>query len=383
MRVKNKILFIIESMSGGGAELVLLNIINHLDTDHYDITLFLCRNEGIYLNDIKKEIKIKHFLPKEPTGIINRRIIYSLKKRAFNIFLKSKKIKNIILKEHYDLAIAFLEGPSSLILHHLIKPKKKIAWVHIDLKKHLTFKDKSVEEEIYSSMDSIYCVSNDAKKSFCELYPNLKNKSHVAFNPVDSKGIIDKSNEPIELECDSNDINLIAIGRIVNRQKGFDILLKAHKTNIELGYNYQLKIIGEGSDKQILLEYIKNNNLTKNTKMLGYIKNPYPYLNKSDVFVMSSHYEGYPLALVEALTLGKAIIATNCTGPKEALDNGKYGLLVEPGNVEQLAAAIRELVNNPEKIKHYQKLSLIRAEVFDFNKNMNRIEEIIKNHVER
>lgn len=287
------------------------------------------------------------------------------------------------MKEHYDLAIAFLEGPSSLILHHLIKPKKKIAWVHIDLKKHLTFKDKSVEEEIYSSMDSIYCVSNDAKKSFCELYPNLKNKSHVAFNPVDSKGIIDKSNEPIELECDSNDINLIAIGRIVNRQKGFDILLKAHKINIELGYNYQLKIIGEGSDKQILLEYIKNNNLTKNTKMLGYIKNPYPYLNKSDVFVMSSHYEGYPLALVEALTLGKAIIATNCTGPKEALDNGKYGLLVEPGNVEQLAAAIRELVNNPEKIKHYQKLSLIRAEVFDFNKNMNRIEEIIKNHVER
>lgn len=194
------------------------------------------------------------------------------------------------------------------------------------------------------------------------------------YNPIDKDNILEKSKEKIEMKKDK--LNIITVGRL-SYQKGYDILLQTHKKLIKEGLNYSLIILGEGIERKNLEKYIKENNLENNTQLLGFKENPYSYLKEADIFVSSSRYEGYPLVLCEAVCLGKPIIATNCTGPKEILENSRYGLMAEVENVDDLAEKMKKLILNEELRKKYSDLSKERAEIFDIKKTMQEIEELL------
>ena len=249
---------------------------------------------------------------------IQYKIIHKKVKRS----LKNPELFKKFIKDKYDTEIAFLEGMSSIYLSKT-ECKNKIAWVHIDLEKHrLMTKEK--EREMYKNYNKIVCVSNQSKSAFEKLYPEFSNRTVVVYNPIDREEIIEKSYEKIEKFKDGNKVTFIAIGRL-HEQKGFDILLKAHKLLQDEKIESSLVILGEGDEEENLKKYILENDLEKSVKLLGFKENPYPYLKQSDIFISSSRYEGYPLVLCEAICLGKPIIATRCTGAKEILENGKYG----------------------------------------------------------
>lgn len=378
--MKKKILFILENLGGGGAEKILVDILKRLDKDRYDIDVFLIYRGGRYIEKVEKQIgkKVK-YLMKERKDKINN-IIYRKLKSIF-ILLKNKFLLAnptyipALLNKKYDIEIAFLEGRPTEIVAKRRNKAKKLAWVHIDLKKHRGLSEKS-ERKAYKYIEKIICVSNDSKNSLQELYPEYKEKIEVIYNPIDRYEILNKAD--MKSNCFlSSKLNLITVGRL-SKQKGYDILLKAHNELLNEGLDYNLYILGEGSERKNLENYIAKNKIENNTFLLGFKENPYPYIKEADIFISSSRYEGYPLVVCEALCLGKPIIATKCTGPTELLDNGKYGLLAEVEDVESLKNKMRELILSKEKRREYSKLSKNRSKEFNSNVIIKQIENILE-----
>lgn len=368
-----KILFVTESLDKGGAEKVLYDILRNIDLSKYKIDILLFENKGVYIEKIEKLGISVNYIFNERKDFINNIIYRKCKSMIIGIIKYFYSycpflIKNLKNKK-YDTEIAFLEGHSGILVSNRKNNSKKISWIHTDLLKHRVINKKS-ELNAYLKMDKIICVSENSKISLLKLYPVLINKIEVIFNPIDKENILKNSQENINLE--KNKINVITIGRLI-KIKGYDILLQAHNKLIKEGLDYNLIILGEGVERNNLEEYIKKNNLGARTQLLGFKENPYPYLKKSDIFISSSRYEGYPLVLCEAICLEKPIIATNCNGSKEILENGKYGILTEIGNVEDLAKKMKEMILNKTLRQKYSNLSKERAEKLDMEKVIKEI----------
>ena len=134
---------------------------------------------------------------------------------------------------------------------------------------------------------------------------------------------------------------------------------------------FKLLIIGRGKNKKKLNDYINKNNLKKFIKIINYQKNPFPYLRKCNLFILTSKYEGLPNVLLEALTLKKFIISSNCpTGPSEILDNGKNGLLFKVGDYKELAKKITFFHSNKKACLKMTLIGNKRLKRFDYNLNL-------------
>jgi len=152
-------------------------------------------------------------------------------------------------------------------------------------------------------------------------------------------------------------------------------LLKA--INILKKKNIELVIIGKGENRDQLEEYIQYNNLKNNVKLLGYKKNPFPYIKQADIFILTSKFEGSPNVLVEALFLKKHVISTDCpTGPKEILGRGKYGDLVKLEDYKSIAKKI--LLYNMKKSKKKLQKSLDK---YNHKKNCKEYSKLINKYL--
>ncbi len=168
-------------------------------------------------------------------------------------------------------------------------------------------------------------------------------------------------------------LNLINVGRLTDQKDQITIIKSLiHLKNLK---NISLLILGKGSKKKVLIEFIKKNKLSKNVKLIGYKKNPYPYIDKADIFILSSKYEGSPNVLIEAQFLNKFIISTDCpTGPKEILKNYKNSKLFKVGNAKQLALLIDNYKFN-KKRKIFKELKNYEVN-FNCKKYIKLIEKI-------
>ena len=196
---------------------------------------------------------------------------------------------------------------------------------------------------------------------------NFNLNAECIYNPVDKKKIIGLSKKKINFNFfEKNCLNIINVARL-EKQKDQMTLLKAVNL-IKNKIRFKLLIIGYGSMENELKLYIKKNNLENNIKILKNISNPFPYLMKSNLFILSSKFEGLPNVLLEALTLNKFIISTNCsTGPSEILLKGKGGILVPVSDHKNLAKQIIYYYKNKKKIK--KKLLVARKNLFRFDMN--------------
>lgn len=374
-----KILFVTESLDKGGAEKVLYDILRNIDLSKYKIDILLFENKGIYIEKVEKLGISVNYIFNERKDLINNIIYRKCKSMIIGIikyfysyypfFVKDLKNKK------YDTEIAFLEGHSGILVSNRKNNSKKISWVHTDLLKHRVI-DKKSELNAYLKMDKIVCVSENSKISLLKLYPELINKIEVVYNPIDKEEILKKSKEKVNITFNKNKVNIMTIGRLI-KIKGYEILLQSHNKLIKEGLDYNLMILGEGPERKKLEKYIKENNLENNTQLLGFKENPYSYLKEADIFISSSRYEGYPLVLCEALCLEKPIIATNCNGSKEILENGKYGLLVAIENVDDLAIKMKKMILNNDLRKKYSELAKEKSKKFEIKKILKQITKLL------
>ncbi len=322
-----KILFGITSLTLGGAERVLVDMVNKL-CDDYEITIFTIYGNGNLEKDVDKRVKIKNmfnFSYKEMSNI-QKKII------PLKILLLQKYYYNKFIKENYDIEIAFLEGPITRLLSTKNLETKKIAWVHNDISKvygeDIKAKIKlAVDKNIYNKYEKLIFVSNDNKNSFDIRYKNIKPTKEVIYNYINAETIKRKAEEEINFSFAKEQINFLTVARLV-KQKGIDRLVKIHKELILNGYKNKFYIIGDGPERKKLEEMIEKENVTKTFLLLGAKENPYPYIKKADIFALLSKFEGYGMVLEEAKILNKPIIITD-TAAREAVRDYKNSVIVE------------------------------------------------------
>ena len=200
------------------------------------------------------------------------------------------------------------------------------------------------------------------------------------YNTNDSEKIINESNENIDIKFNNSTVNLISTGRLIP-VKGFDRLINIHTRLITDGYAVHTYILGEGSEnyKTELNKLVIDNNVSDSFTFLGYQTNPYKYLTKADLFVCSSHTEGFSTAATEALIVGTPVCTVEVSGMKEMLgENNEYGIVTE-NSEESLYEGIKSLLDNPDLLKHYKEKAIERGKFFSTEKTVKAVENMLLN----
>lgn len=374
-----KIIFFAYTLEVGGAEKVLCDYINILK-DKYKIDLCVIQNIGEFKKDIPSKVNIIE-LRHNTLSYIPFRYLSLWRKYVIN---------KIVNKGKYDIAIGFLEGRSATWVADIKRSIKKIAFVHNDVNKFdIGISEKEILDT-YKKLDKIITVSEVSKNSFCEKYHFDKNEIQVLYNLIDEKSILEKAKEKVEEDTEENieknveestekgiDINdiftFVNVGKM-RPQKRQDRLVEIARDLKKEGYKFKIQIIGNGPEEENIKNLVKEYNVEDAVELKGLKLNPYPYIKNADVVVVSSDFEGYSIAIKEALLLGKPIISTDVSGVREMFEDGKYGIITKV-ETEDLKNKMKDVLDGKIDIKNIEK----NLENYDCGnkKIIEQLEEII------
>lgn len=373
-----KVLFFLESLAGGGAEKVLSDLVSNLDKQKYDVTVCTVTDEGVYQDKVSEHCHYISFLNNRDyrAGGL-RKIVYWIKMKLIYT-LPVSIVYRWFIKEKYDVEIAFIEGyATKLIAASSNKKSKKLAWAHVDMSinTHADTQFKNIEAHnvAYNKFDQIFCVSESVKNAFVKKYFD-SNKITVQYNPLDENAIVTMAQEPIELETTKHPL-LGSIGRL-EEQKGYLRLLECAKRLYKEGYQFEIWIIGEGTQRKQLESEIEKYQLESVFKLWGFQKNPYKYIRQCDAFICSSYTEGFSTAVTESLILGKPVFTVDCAGMQELFGNEKCGEIVENSD-EALYELMKEIVSGKIVMQDYMVAVEHRGKSFCINQRIAEIEAIL------
>lgn len=345
-----RILFFIPSLVGGGAEKVLVNLVNNIDKTKFEVTLLSLFDGGVNKQFLRDDVIYKSIFKKSFRGNIHLFKLFSPR------FLYDKMIK-----DNYDVVVSYLEGPTTRIVagcpHENVK---LVQWVHNEYhnKRKIARCYRSVKESVslQKRFDANIYVANTVKDIYLKTFPELdsgKAQNLVIYNVVESDTIIAKANEPVSEVCfDKDKINLVTVGRLVP-QKSFDRLLNViHRLKEETETPFHLYILGDGELRTALEEQRERLGLNSCVTFLGYNPNPYKFVKNADLFVCSSLHEGFSTAVTESLIVGTPVVTTLCSGMAELLGDNEYGVITE-NNEQSLFDGLVDILNQ-EKLKHYK-----------------------------
>ena len=365
------VLFLIPTLDRGGAENVLVDLVNHLDPDKFRITVQTLFDRGAQKNRLREGIEYRSFLYHQFHG--NSRLL---------ALIPSPLLYRMIVRRRYDVVVSYLEGPTTHILAGCPYPDSGcITWVHVEMNRDrqmsVGFRSKREALRGYRSFDRIVFVAKTVRESFervaGESFPN----GVVLYNTIDSDMILTKALEKLPDHVFSDDeFKIVSVGRIIDA-KGFDRLAHVQKALKAEGYHTHVYILGTGKDRERLEAYAAENGISDSFSFLGFQENPYPYVANADLFVCSSRREGFSTAVTEALVLGVPVVSTNCSGACELFgDNDEYGIVVDQDE-EALLAGIKRLLDEPELLAHYRGQAVIRGKTFLAENTVRAVEEML------
>lgn len=370
--MKQSVLIIQESMVGGGTEYVLVSILKHLPADKYDITLLLIFNTGRLLDAIPDNVKVK-YLFRDNTSRYTRLVYHT--KYTRNLVQRHLALKAIGNKR-FDVVVSFMEG-LALRLHadlmHLAS--LNCSWIHCNIKTHYWYEwflSRREEKEIYQKMDRIAFVSIGAKEAFESIYQTAADKV-VIGNLQDSDEIVKKGVEYTP-EKASEGFRLITVGRLVGVKRQ-ELILEAVSILKKQGYDISLDILGIGLREKELKDLAVSLGIEKYVNFRGFVSNPYPYIKNADLFCLTSESEGYPMVVAEALITGTPVLSTRVNGVTEMLSRGG-GIIVE-GKADVIAGEIKDIIDNPQKLKKLKEETRQSAKQFDLKTTVSQIEAFI------
>lgn len=379
-----KVLFIIESLSGGGAEKVLATLVRHLDREQFSITVCPIVDTGQWVNEVKQNASYRPVIKQAGNGVLSR-LWYQVKYRLVYSWLPLIWVYRLFIPRGYDVEVAFCEGYVTRLMAYSCNSRaRRLAWVHCDLHNfHWTrsvYRDDHEEEWCYDQYNHIATVSQTATEAFRQEFPGVTTAVSTLYNPIDSDAIRLMASLPLEEfgslpSKEPGRVRLITAGRFIHA-KGYDRLLRIVKQLRDEGRSIELWILGDGELREQYEQYIRDNKLQDIVTLWGFQKNPYPFIAQSDLFICSSLSEGYSLVIAEALVLGVPVVSTDCAGPNEILKNGTYGYLT--ANDEQsLADGIRHLLDTPELLSQKRSQAKLRGDMFSIERTMQEIELVL------
>lgn len=362
-----RILFLIPTLMHGGAEKVLVNLVNNLDQTKYDITLYSIFDGGVNKQFLHKNIHYQSKFKKVFRGNSQLMKLFS-----------TKFLYKYFIKEEYDILVSYLEGPAARIISGCTHPKtKKIAWIHSDTQTvklaSVGFRNIAEAQKLYNQFDHIVGVSKSVVNSFKKaLQPTVP--VHVLYNVNETEKIRLLAGENTPYQFPENTLKICSVGKIMSN-KGFDRLLEVHARLLKEGFLHQINILGIGEDQPQLEKKIKELECANSFKLLGFHKNPYQYMSKCDLYVCASHREGFSTAVTEALILGLPAVSTNCSGAHELLgENNEYGIVTD-NSTEGLYKGLKEMISNPKRLEHYTRQAQLRGGFFSTENTLQAIDE--------
>ena len=372
---RKKILFVIPSLAGGGAEMVLLNILMYLDRGKFIPYLVLFEGKGEYLSQVPADV-----------------IIYNLKKKnRFHFF----KIILLLAYKIYpkikpDIVVSFLEYTNLVTLI-----ARKLSWIKpfvvITEHSHITISLKYkrmkklrtlLVKKLYSQAYKIVLVSKGIAADLIKNYGIAQQKIQVICNGVDLKNIEQAIRESNISGIDENVLTIIACGRLT-LQKNYPLLLRSF-AKVQNQINSKILILGQGEERYSLEQLAHKLGIQEKVFFLGFQKNPFKYIAKSDIFVLSSSCEGFGNVIIEAMACGVPVISTRCpSGPDEIITEGVNGLLVPVGDVDALTNAILRLLKDKPLRKRLAEAGRKRAEDFRIEKMVAEYERVFEEVVSK
>ena len=377
--MKKKILFIMSSLGGGGAEKVLVTMLKNFDYDRFDVSLVLTTYAGIYLNELPPQVKVIPIY-KRP-GTLLEKLGFQLYSRLGISCLEKWSARRAI-KGKYDAIVSFMQGRALKFHGYLLdRGVKNLSWVHCDMSARrvsvgavLSEKD---EKRCYESMDEVVFVSKEAQTQFGKLRYSLK-KSSVIYNPIPVEEIqqylgtaSSKGARPVS----EDEINIVLCGSL-SPVKAFDRMVRVAERLKKEGLQFRINIIGEGPERGKLESLIDEAGMKGVVNLLGFMRPPYAEMAKGDIFVSCSLTEAYPLNVCEAMCLGLPIVATECSGNSEVLGYGKYGLLVGQDE-DELYDAVKQMITNESLRAEYAEKSKEGAKLFNMDKVMSEVYSVL------
>ena len=365
---KNLVLFM-PFIGGGGVEKNLYLIANYLAKKINNLNICTVSI------DKKKRFdkKINFIVPKKKVSFgTSIRLKYLI--CLFELFKYLKKNKHTVV-------FSFQANIYCIILCYLLSIKIIVrsnsspsGWYH-------NFIKKIIYKLIISKADSVVVNSLEFKK---QMQNQFKIKVDCIYNPLDIKSIKELSKTGLNnkfFKTKKNVLKMINLGRFTDQKDQITILRAANLLKQKI--DFRLLILGRGVEKNNLKNFIKENKLKKFVKIGNFLENPFKMIDQSDLFVLSSKFEGLPNVLLEAASLKKFIISTNCpTGPKEILLNGRGGLFFKIGDYKDLANKIIFYLKNKKKMKRRVLITHKNLNKYDYNLNMKKFNDLVKFHLQ-
>ena len=352
---KKNIAFLISLFLDGGTETVLIEYLRNLsNTGLYNLTLAIGYNmqqKEMFLSRIPHDVKIIHIISKP--WLVKR---YSMRlKQPMKLFdeLFLNPIRRIILQttlrklaQQNEVIIDFNHAFGSFMTHI---PAKKIVFYHYSL----TINQQNDPTEMAklqkraACYDYLVTISKAMFDEACLFFPQQKDKLRMIYNSINTQHLFDAAHQKVDDRRIEKPF-ILSITRLEEKQKDVTTLIKAYALlRKNHGHTEELYIIGKGNSLAQLQQTARECHVADHVFFLGFMSNPLPWTKQCSLFVQSSHFEGLPTTMIEALLLDKMIVATDCpTGPKEILNHGRAGLLVPENDAEMLAKTMHEALTN-------------------------------------
>ncbi len=352
---KKNIAFLISLFLDGGTETVLIEYLRNLsNTGLYNLTLAIgydMQQKEMFLSRIPHDVKIIHIISKP--WLVKR---YSMRlKQPMKLFdeLFLNPIRRIILQttlrklaQQNEVIIDFNHAFGSFMTHI---PAKKIVFYHYSL----TINQQNDPTEMAklqkraACYDYLVTISKAMFDEACLFFPQQKDKLRMIYNSINTQHLLNAAQQKVDDRRIEKPF-ILSITRLEEKQKDVTTLIKAYALlRKNHGHTEELYIIGKGNSLAQLQQTARECHVADHVFFLGFMSNPLPWTKQCSLFVQSSHFEGLPTTMIEALLLDKMIVATDCpTGPKEILNHGKAGLLVPENDAETLAKTMHEALTN-------------------------------------
>lgn len=377
-------------MACGGTEKAMIALLNSLDYNQIQVTLYLLFKEGPLLNDIPKQVDVQEIRFKkdkyrnyvsELRGLNTIQTSYlKLERKIFKILNKvdyedgtifEAVLKQVIVPDvEFDLVCDF-SGYGffpTIVAAKLFRAKQRCTWIHDEK----CFWLKRVEKSL-DNFDRIFCVSISVKQNFLKMYPQYQSKTEVFYNLIDAQEIRNKANNSVVSDIMNEQNVLLTVGRIVE-QKGYDVAVKTALLLKEKNILFKWYFIGDGDKREDMESLIRKFKLQNEVILLGRKDNPYPYMKKCTLYVQPSRNEGYPIVIVEARALECVIVASDIPSIGEQIKNEVNGFLVQL-NEKAFANKIEEILRDEEKRERVKKE--LQNEKIDYSDNIKKLYNLL------
>ena len=379
--MKKKLLFVINTLGCGGAERAMLNLFDALDPKKYEISLFVLTGQGELSHALPKHVRLLNrdykdvsVLTKEGRKLLIRSVLRAGIKKGLFLRRASYLLKNFrdmrrrgkilpdklcwrvlsdgapLIRREYDLAVAYLEGGATYYVAEHVKARKKAAFVHIDYGK--AGYTRKLDRDCYQKFDRIFTVSDEVRAHFLEVYPEHEKKVSVFHNLINQERIRQMAEQGSGFDDEFQGYRILTVGRLT-QQKRYDIAIQAmallkEKCSVPVRWY----VLGEGELRESLQQQIKDAGVEQEFILLGVKENPFPYYKNCNLYVHATGFEGKSIAIQEAQTLGKPILATDCSGNREQIVHDVDGRMC-PLDPKCVSEEIFWMIAHPEKCKAY------------------------------